>query len=65
MIEGVSSFATLRSACSSQGGQHVVRYLLHARYRVGVAEDEVEAGEAEAEEVPQLAGQMPSELPPR
>jgi hypothetical protein len=36
-----------------------VSYLLHAGYPVGAAEHAVEAGETEAEEVPQLAGHLP------
>src|SRR5262249_27653661 len=42
----------------SQGGQYVVSYLPHAGYPAGAAEYEVEPGEAEAEEVPQLAGHL-------
>lgn len=57
-IIAVSTFAVPRSACGSQGGQHVVSYLLHAGYPAGAAESEVEPGEAQAEEVPQLAGHL-------
>jgi hypothetical protein len=43
------------SACVPQDGEHLLGYPLHARYPAWAADDEVESGEAEAEEVLQLA----------
>ena len=47
------------SAGGSQGGEHLLGYPLHGRYLVWPVDEEVESGEAEAEEVSQLADRLP------
>jgi integrase len=46
------AFPDMTSSAGSQDGEHVLGYPPHVRYLTRAAEDEVESGEAEAEEVP-------------
>jgi hypothetical protein len=42
-----------------QDGKHFLDYLLHVGHRARAIDHEVESGEAEAEEIPQLAHHLP------
>ena len=48
---GLAFLGVAWSAGGSQGGEHLLGYLQHGRFLVGAADEEVESGEAEAEEV--------------
>jgi hypothetical protein len=48
---GLAFLGVAWSADGSQGGEHLLGYPLHGRFLVWAAGEEVESGEAEAEEV--------------
>jgi hypothetical protein len=53
------ALAVACSAGGSQGGEDLLGDPLHGRFLVWAADEEVESGEAEAEEVSQLADRLP------